>query len=181
MLMKVVTAMTVGAVIGYLDHWIVVKLVFWPRREYRVLGKRVPLTPGVFAARRRDFAVAVAQLIEERFVTGEDVYAAVRRAHRDGVLQKVSDKYPVLGWAMNMYFSMRTDETFRRDCQDLADGVRESRVVAESVRTSMDAMSIDEVEGMVMDVIASELKLVIWLGAPLGAAVGFLQAFFDGN
>lgn len=178
---EIVTAMIVGAVIGYLDHWVVVKLVFWPRREFRVLGRRVPLTPGVFAARRKEFAVAVAQLIEERFITGEDVYAAVRRAHGDGVLQKVSDKYPVLGMAMNLYFSTRTDEGFRNDCRDLADGVRGSRVVAESVRTSMDAMSIDEVEGMVMAVIASELRLVIWLGAPLGAVVGFLQALLDGN
>jgi uncharacterized membrane protein YheB (UPF0754 family) len=166
----------IGALIGYLDHWIVVKLVFWPRREYRVFGRRVPLTPGVFAARRRDFAVAVARLIEERFVTGDGLYKSIMTMNDDGSLKAVCDDYPAIGWAFRFYFSRNTARDFARDCEKFASRARDSKMVSESVRSSIDAMSIDEVEDMVMSVIASELRLVIWLGAPLGAVVGFLQA-----
>jgi uncharacterized membrane protein YheB (UPF0754 family) len=170
----------VGALIGYLDHWLVVKMIFWPRREYRVLGRRVPFTPGVFAARRADFARAVATLIEERFVTGDDLYAAVQRAFDDGSLQSVCDRHQVLGLALKMYFNRRSDKQFREDCRRFADEVRSSRKVSELVRTSIDGMSIDAIEDMVDAVIATELRIIIWLGAPLGAFVGLLQAIFGG-
>lgn len=176
--MAYLVPMLVGALIGYLDHWLVVKMIFWPRREYRVLGVRVPFTPGVFAGRRREFARAVAELIEERFVTGDDLYHAVHKASDDGSLQRVYDRYPVIAMAMKLYFARRSNEQFREDCRGLADEVRSSHKVSETVRTSIDAMSLDEVEAMVDAVIATELKLIIWFGAPLGAALGLLQAVF---
>lgn len=176
--MTYLVPMLVGALIGYLDHWLVVKMVFWPRREYRVLGMRVPFTPGVFAGRRSEFARAVAELIEERFVTGGDLYHVVQRSFDDGSLQSVCDRHPILGTAMKLYFRQRSDEQFRRDCARVADEVRASNKVSQLVRTSIDAMSLDDIEAMVDAVIATELKLIIWLGAPLGAALGLLQAVF---
>ena len=36
----------VGAVIGYFTNFIAVKMLFFPKREIRVFGKRLPFTPG---------------------------------------------------------------------------------------------------------------------------------------
>jgi uncharacterized membrane protein YheB (UPF0754 family) len=178
--MAYLVPMLVGALIGYLDHWLVVKMIFWPRREYRVLGRRVPFTPGVFAGRRGEFARAVSELIEERFVTGDDLYHAVQRAFDDGSLKAVCDRHLVLGAALKLYFARRSDKQFRRDCETLASEVRDSKKVSQLVRTSIDGMSLESIEAMVDAVIATELKLIIWLGAPLGAALGLLQAVFRG-
>jgi hypothetical protein len=54
-------------------------------------------------------------------------------------------------------------------------GARED-LPAASLLDQFDAMSIDAIEDMVDAVIARELKLIVWLGAPLGAALGILQA-----
>lgn len=174
--MAYLVPMLVGALIGYLDHWIVVKMIFWPRREFRVLGRRVPFTPGVFAARRAEFARAVAELIEERFVTGDDLYHAIQRAFDDGSLNDVCNRHLILGMALKLYFSRRSDRQFLADCHSIAKEVRTSKKVSQLVRTSIDAMSIDSIEDMVDAVIATELKMIIWLGAPLGAVLGLLQA-----
>ena len=36
-----------GAVIGYFTNMIAVKMLFYPKTEKRLFGKRLPLTPGV--------------------------------------------------------------------------------------------------------------------------------------
>jgi uncharacterized membrane protein YheB (UPF0754 family) len=177
---SILVPVLVGALIGYLDHWIVVKMIFWPRQEYRVFGIRVPLTPGVFAKRRKEFAVAVAELIESRFVNGHDLYSTVMSAFDDGSIQEVNKRHPFLGLALKFYFANKTEKQFAEDCKRLADEVRESKKVSSLVRTSIDAMPLETVEEMVDAVIASELRVVIWLGAPLGAFIGLMQAVFGG-
>jgi uncharacterized membrane protein YheB (UPF0754 family) len=44
------------------------------------------------------------------------------------------------------------------------------------ITSAIDSMSIDEIENMVISIINRELRVIIWLGAPIGAAVGAAQA-----
>ena len=44
---KYIATPLIGAVIGYVTNWIAVKMLFRPRKEIRVFGKRLPFTPGV--------------------------------------------------------------------------------------------------------------------------------------
>lgn len=64
-----------GAVIGYVTNAIAIRMLFRPLREWRVLGLRVPLTPGVIPRQRHELAESIARMVSRELLT-ED---AVRR------------------------------------------------------------------------------------------------------
>jgi uncharacterized membrane protein YheB (UPF0754 family) len=49
----------VGAVIGYVTNWLAIKMLFRPRRAYRLFGWRLPFTPGLIPKERERIAVAL--------------------------------------------------------------------------------------------------------------------------
>lgn len=71
MLWKYIAAPVVGAVIGYATNWIAVKMLFRPRHEVRVFGKRLPFTPGVIPKGQGRLARAVGRAVEEQLLTKE--------------------------------------------------------------------------------------------------------------
>lgn len=177
-MIDVAVPLTVGALIGYVTNWLAIKMLFWPRGEKRVLGIRVPFTPGLFVRRRRDFSKSVSALVEKRFITAEDLYALVKRAEKDGVLDKVmSNMGAGFRIASHMYFRRTTRDSFYRDCRRVAVGVRRSRVVSTAVRNNLDAMSVEEIETMIFSVVERELRAITWLGAVIGAFIGAIQLF----
>ena len=59
----------VGAVIGYFTNYIAVKMLFLPRREIRVFGKRLPFTPGIIPRRKKELARSVGRMVESELLT----------------------------------------------------------------------------------------------------------------
>ncbi|MCI6858457.1 MAG: DUF445 family protein [Eubacterium sp.] len=71
MVWKYVAAPVIGAVIGYVTNWIAVKMLFRPRREIRVFGRKLPFTPGVIPRGKGRLARAVGNVIETQLFTPE--------------------------------------------------------------------------------------------------------------
>ena len=65
----------IGAVIGYFTNYIAVKMLFLPRREYRVFGRRVPFTPGIIPRRKKELARSVGRMVENELFTKESLCA----------------------------------------------------------------------------------------------------------
>ena len=61
----------IGAIIGYVTNWIAVKMLFRPRKEVRVFGKRLPFTPGVIPRGQARLAKAVGNVVETQLLTPE--------------------------------------------------------------------------------------------------------------
>lgn len=68
---KILLMPVIGAVIGYVTNWIAVKMLFRPRREVFVFGKRLPFTPGVIPKGQGRLARAVGRAVEEQLLTRE--------------------------------------------------------------------------------------------------------------
>ena len=71
--MRLIAGPVIGAVIGYCTNLIAVKMLFYPRRELRVLGHRVPLTPGAIPKGKDRLARAVGTVVENHLLTREDI------------------------------------------------------------------------------------------------------------
>lgn len=56
---------------GYVTNWIAVKMLFRPRKEIRVFGKRLPFTPGVIPRGQGRLARAVGNVVETQLLTPE--------------------------------------------------------------------------------------------------------------
>ncbi len=69
---KYIVTPIIGAIIGYVTNWIAVKMLFRPRKEVRVFGKRdFPFTPGVIPRGQARLAKAVGNVVETQLLTPE--------------------------------------------------------------------------------------------------------------
>jgi uncharacterized membrane protein YheB (UPF0754 family) len=64
-----------GAVIGYVTNAIAIRMLFRPLTELRVLGVRLPLTPGIIPKQRAQLAESIGEMVSRELLTEE----AVRR------------------------------------------------------------------------------------------------------
>ena len=58
-----------GAIIGYITNRIAIKMLFRPLEPKRVLGLRVPLTPGVIPRNRFDLARTIGRMVSEQLLS----------------------------------------------------------------------------------------------------------------
>ena len=58
-----------GAIIGYVTNRIAIKMLFRPLEPKRVLGLRVPLTPGVIPRNRFDLARTIGRMVSEQLLS----------------------------------------------------------------------------------------------------------------
>lgn len=69
-----------GAVIGYVTNALAIRMLFRPLEEKRVLGVRVPLTPGIIPRQRAQLAHSIARMVSTKLLT-EDILLA--RLHEE--------------------------------------------------------------------------------------------------
>lgn len=63
----------IGAVIGYFTNYIAVKMLFYPRKEIRVFGHRLPFTPGAIPKGKGRLGRAIGKAVGETLLTKEDI------------------------------------------------------------------------------------------------------------
>jgi uncharacterized membrane protein YheB (UPF0754 family) len=66
-----------GAFIGYLTNKVAIKMLFRPLKPWRVMGIRVPMTPGVIPAKRHELAQNIGEMVGEHLLTATDIGAAL--------------------------------------------------------------------------------------------------------
>lgn len=62
-----------GAVIGYVTNRIAIKMLFRPLNPKRILGFRVPLTPGVIPRNRFDLARTIGRMVSEQLLSPQSL------------------------------------------------------------------------------------------------------------
>ena len=67
----------VGAFIGYLTNKIAIRMLFRPLRPWYILGVRLPMTPGVIPAKRRQLAENIGEMVGRHLLTSKDIGAAI--------------------------------------------------------------------------------------------------------
>ncbi len=62
-----------GGIIGYVTNYVAIRMLFRPLRPWRILGLRVPLTPGIIPAKRGELARKMGEMVGDHLLTAEDV------------------------------------------------------------------------------------------------------------
>ena len=72
-ILRMLSGPLLGAIIGYFTNMVAVKMLFYPKKEIRVFGRRLPLTPGVIPKGRSRLASSIGAVIEKHLLTKEDI------------------------------------------------------------------------------------------------------------
>jgi uncharacterized membrane protein YheB (UPF0754 family) len=82
-----------GALIGYITNLIAIRMLFRPLRPWRVVGLRVPLTPGIIPAKRGELAAKMGSMVGSHLLTSSDVGRALEKtAFQRELKQAVGEK-----------------------------------------------------------------------------------------
>ncbi len=68
----------VGAFIGYLTNRVAIKMLFRPLKPWRVLGMRVPMTPGVIPSKRGQLADNMGEVVGDHLLTSTEIGKALQ-------------------------------------------------------------------------------------------------------
>lgn len=69
----------VGAFIGYLTNKIAIKMLFRPLKPWRILGVRVPMTPGVIPSKRHELSRNMGQMVGDHLLTSQEIGKALKK------------------------------------------------------------------------------------------------------
>ena len=87
---KLITTPLIGAVIGYITNWIAVKMLFRPRKEVLLFGKRLPFTPGVIPKGKARLARAVGRAVEQQLLTEEVLREVLLSEEKKAAVQEAA-------------------------------------------------------------------------------------------
>lgn len=72
-MLKYLAGPVIGALIGYCTNYIAVKMLFYPKKEVRLFGRRLPFTPGAIPKGKGRLAKAIGNVVGTTLVTKEDI------------------------------------------------------------------------------------------------------------
>ena len=76
----------IGAVIGYCTNYIAVKMLFYPRKEIRIGGWKVPFTPGAIPKGKPRLAKGIGNIVANTLLTEEDIRKKILTPETEAVI-----------------------------------------------------------------------------------------------
>ncbi len=70
---KFATPPVIGAIIGYVTNRVAIKMLFRPLKAWKVMGIRVPMTPGVIPSKRFELARNMGEVVGDHLLTGKEI------------------------------------------------------------------------------------------------------------
>ncbi|XOF32392.1 MAG: DUF445 family protein [Candidatus Electrothrix sp. YB6] len=80
-----------GALIGYLTNKVAIRMLFRPLKPWYILGKRVPMTPGIIPSKRHELAENIGEMVGEQLLTAQDIGNALSAEPFQDHLHQIMD------------------------------------------------------------------------------------------
>ena len=97
--MMILIPVAVGAIIGYFTNWLAIKMLFRPHYEKKILGIKIPFTPGLIPKERKRIAESIGQAVGKYLLDS------------DTIIKSLSDQAvdkEIKGWIEGKIDSLKT-------------------------------------------------------------------------
>ena len=96
--MRLIVPMIVGGIIGYITNWLAIKMLFRPYKEIRILGLKVPFTPGLIPKESKRVAKSIGETVGENLLSPKVITDA---------LSKPENSKNIKLWIENSIYKLR--------------------------------------------------------------------------
>jgi len=137
----------VGAVIGYVTNDIAIKMLFRPLAEKRILGVRIPFTPGILPRQRKKLAQNIGSMVSRELLTDAIVRDRLRSPEFRVMLERSVSGYTerLLNLPMSAITgsgsSFPDNSDFSRAVSSLSQKFIESDAFASLIRSIIDRLA----------------------------------------
>lgn len=102
MILEKLAGPLIGAVIGYCTNYIAVKMLFYPKKEIKIWGHKLPFTPGAIPKGKPRLAKAIGNIVANTLLTEEDLKKKILSDEtKNAVVEKIMD-----GLSTNLHTSI---------------------------------------------------------------------------
>jgi uncharacterized membrane protein YheB (UPF0754 family) len=182
----------IGALIGWITNYIAIRLLFRPLEPVRLWP--FPITfQGLIPKRKGQIADTVGQIVAERLFSVEELTAQLdmpklqaeaAKTAGEAVGRWCDQKMGLLPGSLRDYCSNYFRDAvaaelatqFPKMTETFFLRMREQVDVGNIVADKLNALSLDDMEEVVLTVASRELKQIEWLGGVLGFMIGLVQA-----
>lgn len=173
----------IGAGIGALTNDVAIRMLFRPYREWRIAGRRLPLTPGLIPRQRRAIAAGIADTFVTHVLDGEQITQAllndsVRARIRErvaGMLDQLGGMLQINEGMLNMAKGMAGDRLLAELEGVAREAGGDGDLVRERIRERIDALDVERLEELVLGFSRQQFRHITWFGALLGFLIGVVQ------
>jgi uncharacterized membrane protein YheB (UPF0754 family) len=180
----------IGAGIGWITNVVAIRMLFRPKEPIKVGGITLQ---GVLPKRQKELAKAIALAVEKELLPVDNLLGRIRRpeflqqltttvvSHVD---RRIRDGLPgFLPAGLRHYLADLLREVVSKETSLLigevsgkvTEQIRQEAQVGELVEQKVNAFDLDQLESLVIDLAANELRYIEIMGAVLGFIVGLGQ------
>lgn len=185
-----------GLLVGYATNWIAIKIIFEPKRPV----KFGPITiQGMFLKRQKEVSEVYSAIIEKKLITPQNITNIILHGsgsaqllelielHVNDAIERyvaIAQPYFALGVGSKNYHKMKAlavqqifdnSDKYLRYAFDYANNAMH---IGQDLSERMQALSVEEFEGVLRPAYQQDEWKLIVTGAILGMAAGFAQLYF---
>lgn len=195
MFFQLVTIPVVGALIGWVTNILAIKLIFRPYIPVVVPVFKYKIQ-GLIPKRRSEIAASVGKVVGTELLPLDDVVSKLNQAGLqkkmiEAIVRAVTDRMneripPLVPSPIKKMIVTLAADTLHREVPplmrkmvlELPAKIKEDVDFAKMVEDKINSFDLRQLERIILDVAANELRHIVYLGAVLGFLIGLVQAVF---
>ncbi len=172
----------IGAIIGLFTNYMAIKMLFRPFKPIKILGMRLPFTPGVIPKQHSQLAEKIGETVGNHLLTGDDLHELfksdnVRKkilASLDGMYQEFGMLAAFITDEIKEMIATKFIEMLDRELPSILEELDIKTIVTQKVKD----FSLEKLEKIILEVARTQLAYITYFGGILGFVIGLVQIFF---
>ncbi|MGL4848242.1 MAG: DUF445 domain-containing protein [Clostridium sp.] len=193
MIFKIVLLVVVGGLIGWITNILAIKLIFRPLKGIKILNFEII---GLIPKRRKEIAKNISEIVERDLISidelleqgfkeedKEELVSLIKKKIM-GVIDEKTKFIPSFVLTMiKAPLEEVIDEELDKTIEEAIDDIKEKGVekikerinIGKIVEEKINALDLEELEKIILEISKKELKHIEVLGLVLGALIGLVQ------
>lgn len=190
---KLILAITISALIGWITNYVAIKMLFRPYKEINLVFFKIQ---GLIPKRKNEIGEGIAETIDKELLSIKDIISQLNDEEFfdkldnliDGILDKdlkgkLKEMFPFL----QLFLNDKVLDEIKRAIKKIifenkeqiitffSTYIEESADFKKIIKDKISNFSLEKTEKLIFDLAKKELKHIEIIGAILGAIIGFFQ------